>query len=93
MLKDTGLEIVPPGLVTVIDAVPVLTRRGPETLAVTKLEFETVVGNAVPFQSTTLPDWKPDPETDSVKPELPATAVSGKRNAMLAPRIVVTSLA
>jgi hypothetical protein len=79
-------------LVTVTVAVPAVAIRDPETVAVSKPESKNVVGSGDPFQLARAPDWKLEPEIVSVKPGLPAMAVSGKMTEMLAPRIVVTSL-
>jgi hypothetical protein len=77
--KLAAPEVPPPGLglVTVILAVPVLTRSLAGTWAVILVALEKVVLSAAPFQLTTEPLTKLLPLTVSVRVAEPATALVG----------------
>jgi hypothetical protein len=69
--------------VAVIEAVPAAAIKAAGTVAVARVDEETPVVSAVPFQLTTAPEPKLEPETDSVKAAPPAMAVSGKIDEMV----------
>jgi hypothetical protein len=74
-----ALDDVPPGFTTVMLTLPCVAIRLAVTAAVSCVALTSVVGSAVPFQSTVAPERKPVPLTVSVKAGPPAVAEVGLR--------------
>ena len=74
-----ALDGVPPGFTTVMLALPGVRIRLAVTAAVSCVALTSVVGSAVPFQSTVAPERNPVPLTVSVKAGPPAAAEVGLR--------------
>jgi len=83
MGKLTELEEVPPGLTTLMVALPVLAMRVAATEALSCVELTKVVGSAAPFHCTVAPERKPVPFTVSMKGTPDAVAELGLRLVML----------
>lgn len=81
-MKLTALEPSPPGLDTMMLALPAAEIKLAGTSAVTCVALKNVVASGVPFHCTVAPERKLVPVTVSVKAGLPALAEFGASDVM-----------
>ena len=95
IVKRTVFEIPPPGdgLVTVIDAVPLVATLPAGTEAVNTVLATKVVCRALPFHLTTEPSVKPPPFNVSWKSEAPFDTDEGARDCKWGTGLDVTGAA
>jgi len=90
MRKVEGFEVPPPGagLKTVTAGVPVETMSLAEIWASAVLASTIVVGRSLPFQRTTEPATKLEPDTHKLKAGAPTGAPLGSRELILGTRFI-----
>src|SRR5687768_9872335 len=76
IVNPTAFDVAP-SEVTVTETSPAAARLVVGTAAVISASLIRVVSSASPFQLTTASSPNPEPETNRVKPSLPAAARSG----------------